>query len=176
MAEYIIGNLLTFECDVIIQQCNCITVNPKGLALSVSAQLGVDVYKTRMAIGKKNLCISQHRDIPGKCIITKCWPGSRPKYVASLMAQFAPGKPRSYYKNVTEEHGYDDDSIQRIEWFKKSLEELKSQIVKNDFKTIAFPKGIGCGMAGGDWKIYSKIIEDFSISLGYDVKVYVVQL
>jgi hypothetical protein len=31
-----------------------------------------------------------------------------------------------------------------------------------DLRSIAFPYGIGCGLAGGNWKDYSKLLEAFA--------------
>lgn len=37
----------------------------------------------------------------------------------------------------------------------------KPRSPRNDL-TVAFPHGIGCGLAGGNWKVYSQMIEDWA--------------
>jgi O-acetyl-ADP-ribose deacetylase (regulator of RNase III) len=39
------------------------------------------------------------------------------------------------------------------------------------FKTLALPK-IGCGLAGGDWDVVSKILERVSNQTGVDITIY----
>lgn len=40
------------------------------------------------------------------------------------------------------------------------------------FSDIAIPYGIGCGLAGGDWKVVSKIIDDVFYNYEFDVILY----
>jgi hypothetical protein len=35
-----------------------------------------------------------------------------------------------------------------------------------DTDEIAFPYGIGCGLAGGNWKRYEEMIEEFALTSG----------
>jgi hypothetical protein len=65
------------------------------------------------------------------------------------MGQVYPGSP--IYSNDTAE--------KRVNYFKSGLEKITW--IKN-VKCLAFPYFIGCGLAGGDWKVYSKILEEFS--------------
>ena len=39
--------------------------------------------------------------------------------------------------------------------------------------TIGFPKNIGCGLGGGNWKVISALIEEI---LGEDYEVYIYEL
>jgi hypothetical protein len=83
----------------------------------------------------------------GKFKIDNRTPGSiiiRDK-VINIVGQVNPGKPSTY-----------DNSILRTQFFKNGLNNIPKNI-----KSIAFPMGIGCGLAGGDWKVYSNLIKEF---------------
>ena len=45
--------------------------------------------------------------------------------------------------------------------FRKCLEALTLKLTPN-IESIAFPYGIGCGLAGGDWYLIKGLIENFS--------------
>jgi O-acetyl-ADP-ribose deacetylase (regulator of RNase III) len=78
--------------------------------------------------------------IPGTVII-------RDK-VINIVGQINPGKPS---KN--------DSAINRINFFKNALNLIPKNLV-----SIAFPMGIGCGLAGGDWNVYLNLIKQFKIN------------
>ena len=78
--------------------------------------------------------------IPGTIII-------RDK-VINIVGQINPGKPTIG----------NDSKLNRIQFFKNGLNSIP-----NDIKSIAFPMGIGCGLAGGDWNVYLQMIKDFKI-------------
>lgn len=54
---------------------------------------------------------------------------------------------------------YSGSPKDRLEWF----EECLNRVAELDPKTVAIPYGIGCGMAGGNWNDYEKIITDWGI-------------
>jgi len=66
-----------------------------------------------------------------------------------MMAQYNPGKARQ-----------GDDAILRKNWFWQCLGRMESR--KPRFKQLAFPKEIGCGLAGGDWPTYKEMILTFA--------------
>jgi hypothetical protein len=53
-----------------------------------------------------------------------------------------------------------DSNDARIDSFKKCLAQIGEALQERD--TVAFPYKIGCGLAGGDWKIYGKMLADFA--------------
>ena len=61
------------------------------------------------------------------------------------------GRKRNIQPNV-------DTPENREEWFCKCLVAIGS--LKH--QKIAFPFKIGCGLAGGNWKVYFKMIKEFS--------------
>jgi len=69
--------------------------------------------------------------------------------VINLLGQFYPGKPK--WSNDTKE--------MREAWFRDAL----TKISKIDgIEKVYFPYGIGCGLAGGSWKIYLRMIEEWT--------------
>ena len=45
-----------------------------------------------------------------------------------------------------------------------------------DNDILEFPKYIGCGLAGGDFQSYQKVLNEFIESLDEDITVYIVSL
>lgn len=128
-------DLLSMEnVDAIAHQCNCISKGHKGLYSAI-----IKKYPHAHVYSQRD-----KPDIPGTIKVT----GDHPKVIA-MFGQYKPGV-----------HGPDDSAEQRIEWFKLCLEDIK----KLELKSIAFPFGIGCGLAGGNWKEYFKMLIQFAIS------------
>lgn len=73
------------------------------------------------------------------------------KPVINLLAQRYPGI--AYWPN---------GKLQRVKWFKMCLLQIKTSFSFHKDVSIGFPYRIGCGLAGGDWTIYKKILEDFN--------------
>jgi hypothetical protein len=74
---------------------------------------------------------------------------------------------------------YLDNSENRLSWFEESLQKLrvdikkKYKIEKTQLK-LYFPYKIGCGLAGGDWNEYSKVLEKFSSQGKHYYEVFIV--
>lgn len=68
--------------------------------------------------------------------------------VINMNAQFNPGKAKNSKMRR-----------KRIVWFQQCLKKI-SEI--EGIESIAFPFKIGCGLAGGDWKIYKNLIDYFA--------------
>lgn len=168
-ATNIKGDILELEYDsnsYIIQQCNCLAIKPHGLSASISKKFSyADFYSLRSQLGKRNLATHETRSIPGTIGILHNNSNTSPHIVA-LYAQYDFGKVNSYYGERPDE--YSDTTENRYKWFKKSLRELrktlKNKSLDNNIKyKIYFPFKIGCGLAGGDWKKYSKAIDKFAM-------------
>lgn len=151
MAKYIEGDILDAKEDVIIHQCNCVTEKAKGLALSIFEKWPeTNVYKKRNK--------ARITDTPGT--VTMCEIGETGRFVANLFAQRYPGKAR--FNN--------DTAKLRLKWFSKGLNEI---VVGRPFvESVALPHRIGCGLAGGEWGEYEKIVDEFA-EKNIDVKVVV---
>ena len=76
-----------------------------------------------------------------------------------MFGQVNPGKPK-----------IPDDPIDGFQVRKKYFVECLKKIGEMNPKSVAMPWEIGCGMAGGDWEFYKKVIDKFSES--YKVVLY----
>ncbi len=79
--------------------------------------------------------------------------------IVAFYSQDTPGGPKGDGK---------DSKIGREVLFQKCLNILSRELEPTD--TVAFPYGIGCGLAKGDWKTYEKMISNFAEE--YDVVIY----
>jgi len=131
------------ECDLIVQQCNCVTKRGLGLSASLEKRFpGCSPYNNRVS-----------PDTPGSIYVHG--------KVVSIFGQYYPGVSK-----------YDSDSpLKRLVWFKSGLEHL-SRLVRERVlgsgrpQVIAFPYRIGCGLAGGNWVEYERAIEEFEHTIG----------
>jgi len=127
------GNLLDATEDFKCHQCNCVTTKSKGLSSSIFSKYpNTNTYKNH------NL----HKSIPGTIdVFLDCG-------VINLYAQYLPGKAVIKEKEL------------RLWWFELCLQAIIDHLPPD--KSYAFPYGIGCGLAGGRWEDYFKLIEQFS--------------
>jgi O-acetyl-ADP-ribose deacetylase (regulator of RNase III) len=159
------GDLTTADVDMIIQQCNCLTISSYGLSQAIKTSLCVDPYGHRRCLpGKKNCAVKEDRGKVGTVMIYKI-KSHRPNYVACLFAQFSPSKPSLYHSDLLKDHidpitmePITDSNEQRMVWFNRCLNKLAHRIIKLKCKKVAFPYMIGCGLAGGSWDKYGKIL------------------
>ncbi len=129
-------DLTSSEAQIIAQQCNCVTKKAKGLSLSIKERYPhADFYSKRTT-----------PSTPGTIKIRG---GKGKRYVLAMFAQYQPGRPKTQ-----------EDKENRIGWFKKCLSKISN--IKN-LKSIAFPYKIGCGLAGGDWKMYKRCILEWAL-------------
>jgi hypothetical protein len=140
------GDLLDATESHLIQQCNCYTVKSHGLSAQIARRFPkADVYKHRPAIRGRN-CTSEP-SVPGTIQVDWCGRLS----VVHLFAQVYPGKS-GQYDRIYGGGAYPDTPMHRIRYFKACLELLDEEV------TYAAPNGIGCGLAGGNWKVYEAIL------------------
>lgn len=130
-------DLLTLDCDVIAHQVNCQGVMGAGLAKQIRTRYP-NVYEKYC-----NACTRfPATDLLGKIqIITT---PNKPK-IANLFAQ-------QYYGRDRKHTSYDA--------LRMCFIKLRDYALTNNLTTIGLPYGIGCGLAGGDWKIVTRLIED----------------
>ena len=147
------GDITDIDCNYICQQNNCISVYPHSSSLTISNKLGVCPYSNRTSIGTKNLAIESHRPVLGTISIIQS--PIKDVKVVCMFAQYSYGKPGSRYyyaRNETFEF--------REKAFAECLRDMNNKI--SPHAVIAFPKNIGCGLAGGRWEIYMEMIESFA--------------
>lgn len=142
MIKFETGNLLTGDYSFIVHQVNCKGVMGAGLAKQIREKYPFVYWDYKKALDYENATLGH--------IVVSHVSGLNGKMIISMFAQDGYGRDRRYT----------DYSA-----FKKCLDVLAREV--NDystetFPTIAFPYGIGCGLAGGDWYIILGMIKDFS--------------
>jgi O-acetyl-ADP-ribose deacetylase (regulator of RNase III) len=146
--QIIEGDLLNSDAQYIVHQTNCISTSCLGLALDLFNKYPwANVYHER-AIGK-------YHHIPGNIYIRKD-PDNISPHIINAMGQFSPGGVREIVINGIK---YEETAKMRAVYFLNCLQKIMK--IK-DLKSIAFPWGIGCGLAQGDWDYYQKLIEVFA--------------
>ena len=160
------GDLLEATEPYIAQQCNCCTVRAHGLSASIATQFPwANVYKRRKPIskGRNNAVI---KSIPGTIeidskpetildhLVVPTTPTTNFKII-HMFAQYCPGKPNAFSKYYDD--NFKDTFKDRKKYFKKCLD----LIDKNpNITVVAMPYLIGCGLAGGSWSSYEKMLND----------------
>lgn len=148
--EIIEGDLFETDAKYIAHQCNCVTNRPAHLSKKVFERYPyADIYTGRKEPSK-----------PGSIVIRGN--GKDKRYVINILGQYYPGKvkyPSSKLDGFEARKGYFYQGLRKIQ----EIQGLES---------IAFPYGIGCGAAGGDWDFYLSLIEKFSKHTEADVHIY----
>lgn len=174
MPAFIKGDLLSTNVDVIVQQCNCVTIKTHGLSELIAQKYPfANIYNKRQKIGPNTAAFGS-RGKEGTCILCKNPNGKGPT-VACLLAQICPGKPSLKWSEIYQIEYQKDNKNARLIYFEKALESLLEQCVLNEYKSIAFPFKIGSGLAGGNWPDYLNLIEKFEFK-AKSIKVFIVQL
>jgi len=150
MIKIVNGNILNATEDIIGHQVNCKGVMGAGLAKQIRSKYP-SVY-----IKYKKLCDDE-------------------KYKNLLGAtQFVDVQDKTIV-NMFAQDGYGTSKIQTDYKALKLCLESIIYSVTTDYcllynKSVALPFGLGCGLAGGDWKIVYGIIED--VFSDYEVTLY----
>lgn len=149
MVKYIKGNLLDSDCDYICHQVNCQGAMNSGIAKQIRERFP-EVYASY-----KELCMTMGaRRLLGTIDIV----GTNAEYeVVNIFGQY--------------NYGYNGSRYTSYDAFANALETLRDWI--EPCKTIGFPKNIGCGLGGGNWKVISALIEEI---LGDEYDVYIYEL
>jgi O-acetyl-ADP-ribose deacetylase (regulator of RNase III) len=154
--EILSGNLLDADTKYIAHQANCITSRALGLAHNIFLKWPTaNIYSSRTKF---------HHDSPGTIKITENHTGPN---IIHMFGQYGPGKPRGGQNSRTD--GYQ----LRKQWFFQCLRAIMSI---GALESIAFPYGIGCGLAGGHWGDYSAMLEFFADKVGPDTRVVVYKI
>lgn len=162
------GDLLspTLQADCIVQQCNCLTSASKSLSLSIALRYTyAAVYEQRKGA----------RSTPGTVVFAEPPLPLDGPVVACLMGQIAPGKPGVWASRYRIDRNL-DTPVARLAYFEAALALLRDKIVERGWTKVAFPFGIGCGLAGGKWDDYVHILNGWASTLPIEVEVVVVQL
>lgn len=138
------GDILAAGEDYIVQQCCCTAVHGAGLSKTLTKQFAdANPYSHRRPMKKGgNTAILEDRATPGTAIIL----GKRK--IACLFGQYAQGKSK--------EREIPDSAKDREGYFEAALLHLISKIPET--ASLAIPYKIGCGLAGGNWIHYKRIL------------------
>jgi O-acetyl-ADP-ribose deacetylase (regulator of RNase III) len=178
--ERVKGNLLDATEQYIAHQCNCTSTTAKGLAATLFRRYPyADIYRERRPqasshIFSKNATLDPKvnatdspytkrtpqngtHDTPGTMVV--CGNGTPDeRWIIHMMAQIGPGKPSSGARRKG------DSAKDREQYFAACLHAVKEQLGPQ-LTSIAFPSRIGCGMAGGNWAVYERMLEEWAASL-----------
>ena len=150
MIEIIQGDILNANEEYICQQCNCISVRPHGLSASIANKYPhANPYSIRRPMKGRNMAISSDIATPGSIQV---FGSGIQRKVICMFAQYGMGKPYAYGNTTS------DSSTDRLQWFSACLERISEMKPGS----IAFPYNIGCGLAGGNWTLYSDILYRWS--------------
>lgn len=139
MIKIINEDLLTANVDAIAHQVNCMGVMGAGLAKQIRSRY-VYVYDRYLRACE----LHHHSDLLGKVQTIKTVLPNEP-YVINMFAQEFYGKDKRYT---------DYDALYTC------LTKVKEFMLRNKLKTLGLPYGLGCGLAGGSWKIVYELIRD----------------
>lgn len=140
MIEIVTGSIFDAKEKYICHQCNCVTKKAAHLSKDMFAHFPhADVYTGRTT-----------PNVPGTIAIRGN--GLDQRYVINIFGQYYPGEPKDAESEL-------DGYLAREKHFYHGL----LRIAKiPDLESVAFPWKVGCGAAGGDWKIFQGNINNFA--------------
>lgn len=148
-------DLLTTKCNVIVHCCNNKGVMGSGVAKQIKDKYPTVYNAYRTNYEKHGLTLGQ---VISVIVNDK-------QYICNLIGQ--------------DGYGYDGKQYINYESFKMGLYTIRDFMLRNGFKTIAFPYNIGCYRAGGKWEVVYEMIEDvFSdiVALAHNLQVEIYKL
>lgn len=152
MVKNVKGNLLDSNCDYICHQVNCQGRMGSGIARQIRERFP-EVYEFYRKRYDQQVLNGWSTDtLLGSIDIVPLNDSHRD--IVNMYSQA--------------DYGYDGGRYTSYDAFAYCLHEIK-QNVPTGYK-IGFPKNIGCGLGGGNWKIISILIEEI---LGRDYEVYI---
>lgn len=147
MIKYVKGNLLDSNCDYICHQVNCQGVMASGIAKQIRERWP-ELYERYL-----HFCDYHNKHGEGMLGRILIYDIGNGKHVVNMFAQ--------------DWYGYDGRRFTSYDAFAQCLQIVKPYLHN---RTIGFPKNIGCGLGGGNWKVISALIEE---NLGeHDVYIY----
>ena len=103
--------------------------------------------------------IQEDRARPGTIDVRR-GPSGTP-LVINMFSQYEMGGPGKY-RRVEFPPGVTDLAPQREKWFASCLKAVAELPTASRPRSVAFPYQIGCGLAGGNWERYARMIADFA--------------
>lgn len=157
MIQTINKSLLEADTKYIAHQCNCVTSHSAGIAKAIFDKYPwANTYKNRRI--KNDSCRKGMYNYNNKVVgqsdqgtIDILGNGKDLRYVINMYIQRKPGKPDGYSTL--------DQNKDRLAWLKTCLNKVSK--IEN-IESVAFPEGMGCRLAGGDWQSVLPILEEFA--------------
>lgn len=141
--KYFDGNLFNSTADVLCHQVNVYGVMGAGIAAEIRRRFS-NVNKAYELFCLPYKRYNSYDDALGKVVIVET-SKKKTQFIANCFSQ----NPDSQ-----------DGCLTNYEALKECLIQVKTWMQENDKKTVGFPYKYGCGIAGGDWSVVEKIIED----------------
>ena len=163
MVTFVDGDLLDLRgVDAFAHQVNCLCVKPHGLSKQIADKYPwADIYSKRRSEGQRNLAVVEDRGVPGTIKIFKS-PTSQSPDVVCFLSQWDFGSTEQSWRRIPP---HEDTTENRLVWFRQCFQQLRTV----DIKTLGLPYRMGCGLAGGDWTLYFKVINDFAEQSGMKI-------
>lgn len=147
MIRIVTGDILNATEDMIGHQVNCQGVMGAWLAKQIKYKYPF-AYSSYLHLCKNT---EDKRDLLGRIKQVK---EHDDKVIVHIFGQYSYGRGKIQTDYVA---------------LKRALKKLEI-VARNYDESIALPYGIGCGLAGGDWDIVYKIIDE--VFSGYEVTLY----
>ena len=148
--------------DAIAQQLNCVGCDGRGLAEGVAKKLpyGCSYAERRRMPPQNKFAVPGDRAEMGEIDVRRPPPGQQGPTVINLFAQWEMGAPGKY--NRVQPAPPSDSAAARERAFKECLGKIGALTGTGRPSCIAFPYEIGCGLAGGTWRNYERMLNDFA--------------
>jgi O-acetyl-ADP-ribose deacetylase (regulator of RNase III) len=138
MIEYVEGNLLKSDCDVVVQGCNCFCTQNSGIARQIRDACPEAYEADYMTVrGDRNK------------LGTLTYADVNFRYWVNLYTQYRYGVGVDHFSYDTFPKGLKSLADAVTEWENDNSKTLK----------VGMPL-IGAGLAGGDWSLIEAMIED----------------
>lgn len=156
MIHHVKGNLLDGNCTYFCHQVNCCGVMGSGIAKQIRDRWP-EVYGYYLGRYCQMLKLGDPDDMLGSIDVISLENDTLERKVINVYGQSSFGRDHIRYTS------YDA--------FEHALWEIAVTVPIGSM--IGFPKGIGCGLGGGDWNIILRMIESV---LGNNFEVYIYEL
>ena len=153
--QHIKGDLLSSKSQYIVQQTCCTALSAHGLSEAITRKWPtINPYTCRKRLFR-NWATLDTRDIPGAIKVYEHIDGPN---VICAFAQYTHGKPGKYEDPAKQ--SVIDDATARLLYFKQCLDHISALKPVS----VSFPFRIGCGLAGGNWKLYAAALETWALT------------
>ena len=133
------------DIDIFVHQCNCFATMGAGIARQIAT-----AYPEVKEADRQNFKKKGAYGQLGTILPVYCHDG---RVCMTMYSQFHYGKGKQTdYEALSK-------CLRELTWFAKDC----------PGKTIGFPYGIGCGLAGGDWNVVEKMLREFSENIPNEV-------